>query len=710
MSSKAFIVALVLVLPALMAPLALAETAQYKPRAEEPGDVCYSTGLGAFYDEDLFIPIKLAGQDIWTGLVFPNVTVSQFDLINSANLTLYFTLDFSTDGPETVTIYGYEDYLEAGTFESSAQLVYGPLTSAHVNINVSAIISGGFYTFNVTGIVAEITDHYWWAPGSSLCFIVYGAGEDLTRYVSANEWSPSQYPYLDVEYGADPGTGGNEESYIDSYRGLDIYWSAGGFPVLNTFDPLAPYTQVNMVWRHIQTTGEPIYELVSNGAGPTLHGNQDSLVESKAVIEGVIWSLEMAQTDQDLEIWRSLDMGASWVQVVEIDTSGVKQAGGLYYNNVTNCLDIWWAEAEVINYYQYNLTSSSGTNYGQVLAGVATFYGADLITDSSNNVYVARSGGWSGLGSGPYLYVRQRIGGVWSSTYQLAPNTDNYASPRWAIDRVNGAVILVCLKTSSGHWVNYHGLGAAISSWGSWYRVTYTQCTAAYNVAYNENAGRLWVGSERPDPDSPADIIPVACSLDYPFSGSATRYGSSNYTGHDFSGTSPVMDREGNTLFITMRQTGGGAVYLVEPSWFGGPHTVTVWAFEDIADASETPNLYRGLGVTQLYISAPGYVVRYPNGTVAPWDCVAEATTLEEVMECINNNLDPHPEDPNPPGWEEEEIFTRYQVILYLTIAGLAGIIAPPMFMAYKKDLSLIAPVLFLMAVGASLLLYLQYI
>jgi hypothetical protein len=41
---------------------------------------------------------------------------------------------------------------------------------------------------------------------------------------------------------------------------------------------------------------------------------------------------------------------------------------------------------------------------------------------------------------------------------------------------------------------------------------------------------------------------------------------------------------------------------------------------------------------------------------------------------------------------------------------GLAGIIAPPMFMAYKKDLSLIAPVLFLMAVGASLLLYLQYI
>jgi hypothetical protein len=730
MSSKAFIVALILVLPALMAPLALADTAQYKPRAEVPGDMCYSTRVGSFYDSDLFIPIKKASTDTWTGIVFPEISLAGYTVVNQANLTLYFTLEFSGGANETVTVYGYEDYLEAGTFESSAQLVYGPLTSAHVNINVSAITSGGFYTFDVTAIVNELLAHQWWSSGASMCFIVLGAGETVTRYVSSNEWSPAQFPILDLAYNVPPGTPEDWLDYLQTYKGYDIYEgfpgsrafiiqdTSNGTQFLISYDYLwSEYVgsyYLNVTEKHVLPENMDLR--VGGTSGYTI---RDPFIE----IGGDYWILTDPGSSRQVNLRRSQDRGATWELMHQFTWAGgvtYPTAYMMVFNPDLMRIHILIQIATGLEarYCYYDLGTDSGPDPVNVITAQYEIRDVDLACDfDTDNLYVMITGG--ATSSAMHFMFKQRIGGVWSNKFTM---TNGYLTGIMDGDLLwsqqNSKLVAVLqmgdYSGTSDQYAALYEKGAAYDSWPDWIgytirlSLTSTQLTstAVLNELYPEDLKVDMVGVQTRRNDRWHKEISTA-----PYS-TVTRYdyaylspGYQFLVGEIFKAPLPDISGLGidsdRKYFCSLElDSPSYTVYEVfEPGGFTVPLGVArhkIFEHDSSANMIMTPR--DPFGNYGVYV--------YLNGSL-----IDDFDDLDEAKGYIDDlGGPPDPEDPNPPGWEEEEIFTRYQVILYLTIAGLAGIIAPPMFMAYKKDLSLIAPVLFLMAVGASLLLYLQYI
>lgn len=729
MRSKSLILILLLILPALVAPMALADTAQYKPRASVPGDMCYSTRLGSYYASDLFIPVKKSDQDIFTGLVFPGVTLASHTIVNQANLTLYFTLDFSAGSGETITIYGYEDYLEAGTFGGSAQLVYGPLTSAHVNLDVSAITSAGFYLVDVTAVVNEVLAHNWWTPGASMAFIIYGAGEDITRYISSNEWTPSQFPALDLKYNIQPDIPESGLNYNQTYKGYDIFEGHIGFRSL-MFTDYTNSTQffLKYKWSWSNYTEEYYTELTSkhvlpertyiyNGAWAG-YGIRNNYL----VIGSDTWLLTDPGSQREVNLWKSSDSGANWEKMNTWTWAGTTNYPSAYTMTYNPDFDrihvlIQLQAGFKVNYCYYDIETDFGSAITEIISTIYNLSAMDIVCDyDTDDLYVSATGG--ATSSSQYMHFRQRIDGSWSDKY-ISNNPSNYGisqtSLQWS--QQNSRLTAISAFSAIGvHRIHLYLKGAAYDAWPS-----YNAPTLLVSLTTSLGNGVSAVLTELYPDDLKIDMIGVQYRRLERWYKSITSYPYTTATFYDPFYQSPEHDFYSGVMVLAPLSFPNepGLSAQSDRKYFCSIEVDNDdYSIYEVFEASNF-NTYYGLANHKIYqhdhpirfMTAPkdGFgdygVYIYLDG-----ELVDTVNTIDDALNLIDDIVGPDPEDPAPPGWPEEGPTTRTRVILYFLILGLSLVIGPPIFMAAKKDLGLIAPVAFLMFVGAMLLLYIRYI
>jgi hypothetical protein len=636
-------------------------------------DSFYMKATGEINDISISVPIVNQDYDIIAFLAFRNITIPLNSLINEANLTVNMILNFinSTD-PITITVYGYDSSLGTGTFENPS--ASPSVTSKNTVYDLKNVTSEQYVNIEVTDIIQEIINKNTWTVNDTIGLVIFGSKGSVSRSYQSNY--AIKRPQLNIRYDVTP-TGTPNEVYVGQYENFTIWQTSGGFILYSMREVDPPSTESRiMVW-------DPANELVTNRT-MSINGVGEKFYHNMVVLDNKIYRLEYVQVDADLELWSSINSGVTWSLVREIDTVTAKDSGHLYYNNETNTLEVIWSESQVPYASRYNLTSLSWTDFGNIMTIAGANGGLeDIVSAEDGDIYVIRCGGTTTPVSTVFhTYFIQRVNGVWSSPTKIYDgSTYPFSYPQLHYSKKLNALILVLFRTSQGSWVTYHDLDDPMTTWLTPVRVTNTDTLSLHNSLFYGD--RIYVGTERPDPGSPADIIPAVGEMDFPFDGPATRYGSSNFTGHDFSGTTPVKLEDDEMMYVTMRQTGGGSVYYVPGSWFGGDHTLVDWDFIDIAEEYETPNKFYVVGHDQMFISGIRWVVRYDNGSEVPPDklpCLASAETYEDVIDCVDSLVD-DPTDPSPEGWDPNEgggWYSRSRIRLYFFMIGWVLVWTPP--------------------------------
>lgn len=106
--SAFFILSLILFLN-IFAPIAQAATDTYRPTLDESGQCVHGSLAGDYDDYGWSIFIGNDQFDTAAGIRFPNITIDQAEIINDANLTVYYPggFDWNT-GTLYLMIYGYD--------------------------------------------------------------------------------------------------------------------------------------------------------------------------------------------------------------------------------------------------------------------------------------------------------------------------------------------------------------------------------------------------------------------------------------------------------------------------------------------------------------------------------------------------------------------------------------------------------------------------
>jgi hypothetical protein len=141
---------------------------------------------------------------------------------------------------------------------------------------------------------------------------------------------------------------------------------------------------------------------------------------------GYLWAVLLNTTDMVLEVWKSIDNGASYAKVGTVSNLyGVAYDAHLDGSSPQK-IHIIWTQS---NYWLYNTFNTSTNAWGtaEYLAYGAGAYGS-ICCDSNNVPHTV-------FGSG-YDYYRNRVGGVWNTAVQL--NSYGYCPVAITIDTTSG--------------------------------------------------------------------------------------------------------------------------------------------------------------------------------------------------------------------------------------------------------------------------------
>lgn len=188
---------------------------------------CYIQPDGLVRYDTIMIPIISTMWETQTigAILFDDVTLNQYELINNATLRLYFDKDLEPTSENLwITVYGADAvFSESATLNGITSSF--PITDSFTNINLQNITSAQWVSVDVTDIVQEIVNKYGWFNGAGLGILIYGTPKDTARSYQSN--IGTKYPQLIVTYGENPSGGGE----ADQYRGYTIIQSTGDFNI-----------------------------------------------------------------------------------------------------------------------------------------------------------------------------------------------------------------------------------------------------------------------------------------------------------------------------------------------------------------------------------------------------------------------------------------------------------------------------------------------
>ena len=214
----------------LYAPPVNGATDTYRPTLDESGQCVHGSLGGEFDDYGWAIFVGNDQFDTAAGIRFPNITIEQGEIINDANLTVYYPggYDWNT-GTLYLMIYGY-DADNAPDDLTWSDIVNGPRTEALTVFNMSFMNTTDYYIIDVTDHVQEIVNRYNWESGNAIAFTTLhiledDAGEYWYEWASNTGAYKNHRPSLTVRHSEEPDTGpGEGYEYNGTYQGYDIWF------------------------------------------------------------------------------------------------------------------------------------------------------------------------------------------------------------------------------------------------------------------------------------------------------------------------------------------------------------------------------------------------------------------------------------------------------------------------------------------------------
>lgn len=679
-----------------------------------PGAACWAAQSGSFFDSTYYISITRPETAVYTGLVFQGLNISNSESITNATLSLYFDIEFDT-GESLATLYGYDQPLGASFYTSGSQLISSPVTSNLVNLNMTAYAAAGWQSFDVTDIVQEIVNRPYWLISDNLGFVIYAASGQPHRTIVGNAALPTRWAELNITWGElDPG--------VTQYREYTI--SPGLTPFTGFFQDAG--TNIDLVYLP-QTEGArssswvgvttPAYEL----------GNLLSVQQTRGVVYND--TLYMYGLDDDgtysTHIYTApLDNLTDWTKAKQmqtvVDASDWFSMGWYAANNSIYCVT---AETGGITFRKVNVTDWTASSEVSVITGYGSGSqsGSAILIDDYGTIYIAGgipgptdsttkcAYGYSTDGGATWTMTRATGFGVYSGYPQLAQMYDK-------------TFLIYAINSPVSYVYKYIDQTDLASGWSS---------SETLDTVSNMNYNDVYMQPDYFSADSTVyrDVI---VSTNYQTGASETRLSAAyiylNSSGvpnvYDPGGYSSLgnhtgVDKQFNTHVwvdndLYSLYCDSGSPYY---TWWADPAYSENSSFTfyntNPTPASSVYQAYdvRGYGVGNIIIptDATGsswVVTTPPNGTEPDPDCLAAATTLEEVKACIDRALGgSDPLDPDPPGYEEDnEYLSRPRTTLYFMAIGLVFLVAPPAFMVYHRRIQLLPIVLLLMLFGLALL------
>lgn len=657
----------------LLIPGALALQNLYTVPADS-GASCWASGTGSFFDGTYFISLTRPETDVYTGLMFQGLNISQGDLINNATLRLYYDIEFEP-GSVDATLYGYDQVTGATFFTTANQLINTPLTGSRVIMNLTGISSAGWLEYDVTAIVQELTSRPFWNISDNLGFIIQGAEGQEHRTIVSNILYPTRWPQLNVTW-ADTGLPANE---TQSYKGYTIFPDYDGISAImidrSDKTELAILNKITKAWEYFDLNSTNI----ENYRTGTDHG---------VYVDGKIYMLAQ---EGGLNLY-SFDLETETLtKIALLDATNKRDYALIYYppEDSLKAIYIYTSPGDMFAHTYFLGNSSLSSQVKIHDGGTGQGRGLDAhYNDYWEKIQVAWCGSDTG-GTGIHLrYVDYN--GSWlnkmewtdySPSYPLIEYQDQYtwiwATPfptfqdGWRINSNGG--------TSWSTSFSYGGFNI-----NEEYFDTFRYNGSVYFVYCDDGPDKLYArkftASQTPEANPP-DIFytPAAGSF-------------SDMINYNFNGSELIM----SIFNLAEVKAFVGELEVINDYDLNGT-AIQDWASVD------------GTGYTSSGFS----VIPPPGGTPPDPDCLAQATTIEEVQACIDAALGPDPLDPDPPGWSDEgdpEYLTRPLVIRFFLFIGLALVIVPFIWLIYSKQWATFPAVIFLQLVGAALLIYMASI
>jgi len=727
--SAFFILSLILFLN-IFAPIAQAATDTYRPTLDESGQCVHGSLAGDYDDYGWSIFIGNDQFDTAAGIRFPNITIDQAEIINDANLTVYYPggFDWNT-GTLYLMIYGY-DADDAPRDLTWSDIVNGPRTEALTVFNMSLMNITGSYVIDVTDHVQEIINRYNWESGNAIAFTTLhiledDAGEYWYEWASNTGAYKNHRPSLTVRHGeAEAGPEGEWE-FIEQYKGYDIYKGALGIRTLIFEDASGDD------WIIASTNGTGTWTTYNNSL-PFNVDIEPNIQDTVIVIDDDIWCL--GGTGNTLNLYRSQDFGENWDTMQGFNIGHDLDAYKMEYSETSNIIYIGGYNDDSIESYfmSYDITSDSeDISPYEFHQGQHSISDIDFAIDENDNIWWGQTGGGS-WGSETRLMARKRVDGVWSSKEYFddawafvevqvsteTPNNNKTISYLVAngeviyLDRLNINDPLGELDFNSGEW----GEGGTGN--------TVRMCRQNVVTPSQFNS------AIRPMPDDPYDAYYQVATVYYDLISETSRtcgsmsgfpypnvfnFDNANYSSHHWY-HAIYLDVDGQFRIYTQDTNSRDHIYEMSLNWLEKPGTFiyleSVWDARKVIQHHE--NINSGYWTVATEPFGDQYWLIYKNGTIIKTLPVDEnnETDIKDWIDDERFNIT-DPENPAAGGrWTglEPWYINRQHTQLYFSFIGLMCIIPPWIIAAQKRRIDIVVTAIFLNLIGIALLYGMSYI
>jgi len=734
MKRSAFLVLVSILFLNLFAPLTWAATDTYRPTLDESGQCVHGSLAGEFDDYGWAIFIGNDQFDTAAGIRFPNITIEQGEIINDANLTVYYPGGYDWDtGTLYLMVYGY-DADNAPDDLTWSDIVNGPRTEALTVFNMSLMKTTDSYIIDVTDHIQEIVNRYNWESGNAIAFTTLhiledDAGEYWYEWASNTGAYKNHRPSLTIKHSEAPSGPIGEYIYNSTYQGYDIFVGAPGIRTLIFEDASGDD------WIIASTNATGTWTTYNN----SLPFNVDityQIQDTVIVIDSDIWCL--GGTGNTLNLYRSQDFGENWDTMHSFSVGRDLDAYKMEYSETSNIIYVGGFDTSSFesHFMSYNIIDDSeDISPYEFHQGQSSITDLDFALDENDNIWWGQIGGGT-WGSDPRIMARKRVNGAWSSKeyfdagdvyawgnieIQVSKNTPNNNrtivymvshSDTIYLDRLGINDPLGDLDFNDGEWgptgtgdtvtmcrqnvVNPSGFNSAIRPYpGDPYEAYYQVATIYYDTIVAIGRTCATTG-----------IFP------YP---TLTHYDEANYSSHHWY-HAIYLDYDESFRVYTQDVDNRDHIYEMSIGWLDPDNPdyrkISEWNYRKKINHHENINNGYWTVATEPF-GAQSWII-YKNGTIIktlPYD----DNDITDITDYIDDNLfnTTDPENPSAGSrWTGSEpwYIDRQRTQLYFTLLGLGFIIPPWMVAAHKRRIDIIVTALLLNVLGIALLYGVSYI
>lgn len=297
----------IIVLMSFLIPSIQAPNIEVSP--VDTDDDAFITGIGAYFGDTPFLPLRDSVQNIIIGTRFRNVAIPQGTKINNATLFVRSIYGYGPASNITVIIAG-DDSDDSAPFNDSGSFSR-TFTSAFQIWDISEIVGNDWYNVSVTNIVQEIVDRVEWNSGNDLSLMFRTFQGTPRREFASIDGNPAYVARLNITFGEVPTTpqtgatppfddpGVWDWIYNDTYRGIDIWnaipvnrsgfnfdidWEILNITELTENDSGADIVRQNDTWADIDGLTEGVTGRLFNDTGV---GNNHAFLRTKIFVESV---------------------------------------------------------------------------------------------------------------------------------------------------------------------------------------------------------------------------------------------------------------------------------------------------------------------------------------------------------------------------------------------------------------------------------------